>query len=222
MFSGARQGGIPAGGRLGIPVNLIRSPSSATPWLACAAQPGAAHAWPGGAAFTPEGRPAMRGSQPGWGTRSRARRPPPGAANRRRRRLKVTRRVPAPPRPVATACLFPRSGTLVAGNGGHMQTGQDKPETYHLTCMVCGALPGTTCIGEGAEELSEVHPSRRLTIAERNWRTLRGWEPPELVEKRRQQRAQESAQAALYNPQLGRSALRGPAWRSARSRRAAC
>ena len=45
-------------------------------------------------------------------------------------------------------------------------------------CMVCGALPGTTCLDKDLRELPEVHPSRRLTIAERNWRTRNGWEPP--------------------------------------------
>jgi hypothetical protein len=44
-------------------------------------------------------------------------------------------------------------------------------ETHHLMCMVCGALPGTTCLDEDLRELELVHPSRRLTIAERNWRT---------------------------------------------------
>jgi hypothetical protein len=41
-------------------------------------------------------------------------------------------------------------------------------ETHDLMCMVCGALPGTTCIDEDFADLQQVHPSRQLTIAERN------------------------------------------------------
>jgi hypothetical protein len=29
-----------------------------------------------------------------------------------------------------------------------MRVRQDKLETHHLTCMMCGALPDTTCIDE--------------------------------------------------------------------------
>ena len=66
-----------------------------------------------------------------------------------------------------------------------MGTGQDSTcETHQLMCVVCGALPGTTCLDEDLRELAEVHPSRRLTIAERNWRTRNGWEPPELAARR--------------------------------------
>lgn len=60
----------------------------------------------------------------------------------------------------------------------------DEPETYHLTCPVCGALPGTSCIEE-FQELQRVHPSRRMSVAERNRRhAATGWEPPELAERR--------------------------------------
>jgi hypothetical protein len=40
----------------------------------------------------------------------------------------------------------------------------DEPETYYLTCPVCGALPGTSCI-EDYQELARVHPSRRMSVA---------------------------------------------------------
>ena len=56
-----------------------------------------------------------------------------------------------------------------------------EPETYYLTCPVCGALPGTSCI-EDYQELARVHPSRRMSVAERNRRhAATGWEPPELA-----------------------------------------
>ena len=84
-----------------------------------------------------------------------------------------------------------------------MRVRQDKCETHHLTCMVCGALPGTTCIDDDYHELAQVHPSRRMSIGERNWRSLQGWEPPELVEQRRKRRAEEAARAALFNPRHG-------------------
>ena len=84
-----------------------------------------------------------------------------------------------------------------------MRVDQDRFETYHLTCPVCGALPGTTCIDTDYQELTQVHPSRRMSIGERNWRFRQGWEPPELVEQRRKRRAEESARAALFNPRLG-------------------
>lgn len=61
-----------------------------------------------------------------------------------------------------------------------MRDRQDKLETHHLTCMVCGALPDTTCIDED-QARAQIHPSRRMSIAERNWRSGHGWEPPELV-----------------------------------------
>jgi hypothetical protein len=60
----------------------------------------------------------------------------------------------------------------------------DEPETYHLTCPVCGALPGTSCI-EDFQELERVHPSRKMSVDERNRRHAAfGWEPPELAERR--------------------------------------
>jgi hypothetical protein len=63
-------------------------------------------------------------------------------------------------------------------------------ETYHLTCPVCGALPGTTCLDEEYQELATVHPSRRMSVAERNRRRHEnGWEPPELAERRTAGRA---------------------------------
>ncbi|MGN9846499.1 zinc finger domain-containing protein, partial [Nonomuraea sp. H19] len=34
-------------------------------------------------------------------------------------------------------------------------------QTHHLTCPVCGALPGTSCISQG-QELAQIHPSRRM------------------------------------------------------------
>ena len=36
-----------------------------------------------------------------------------------------------------------------------MRTGQDTVacETHHLMCVVCGALPGTTCLDEDLREL---------------------------------------------------------------------
>ncbi len=84
-----------------------------------------------------------------------------------------------------------------------MPVREDKFETSHLTCMVCGALPGTTCIDDSFQELPEVHPSRRMSIAERNWRFRQGWVPPELAEKYRKQRAAEAQRAALFDPRLG-------------------
>lgn len=83
-----------------------------------------------------------------------------------------------------------------------MRIRQDKFETHHLTCMVCGALPDTTCIDEEYQELDEVHPSRKMSIAERNWRSRNGWEPPELVERQRKLRAERAARAALFDPRL--------------------
>jgi hypothetical protein len=86
----------------------------------------------------------------------------------------------------------------MAGRGG-------RRETHHLTCPVCGAFPGTTCVDEG-EELDEVHSSRRISIAERNWLSLDGWEPPELTERRTLRRDEEDARALLLNPRLGTAA----------------
>jgi hypothetical protein len=68
--------------------------------------------------------------------------------------------------------------------------------------MVCGALPGTTCIDSNNQELAEIHPSRRMSIAERNWRSRKGLEPPELVKERRQRRKQEARRSALFDPRL--------------------
>jgi hypothetical protein len=83
-----------------------------------------------------------------------------------------------------------------------MQDHPEKFETHHLTCMVCGALPGITCV-DGDQERAEVHPSRRLSIAERNWRSRNGWEPPELVERRRARQAEVVQRAPLFNPRFG-------------------
>ena len=102
-------------------------------------------------------------------------------------------------------CLRSTTGCGLVGGldvGDKVRSGQGRFETYHLTCMVCGALPGTTCI-EDDQELAQVHPSRRMTISERNWRFRQGWEPPELVERRRKQQAAEAARAALFNPRHG-------------------
>jgi hypothetical protein len=84
-----------------------------------------------------------------------------------------------------------------------MRADRRRFETYHLMCQVCGALPGTTCIDDDYQELAWVHPSRRMSIAERNWRFRQGWEPPELAERRRKRRAEEAARAALFNPRHG-------------------
>lgn len=77
-------------------------------------------------------------------------------------------------------------------------------ETYHLTCPVCGALPGTSCIDEEFQELARVHPSRRMSVAERNWRRHEsGWEPPELVERRIKERRTRIARAPVFSPRPG-------------------
>lgn len=83
-----------------------------------------------------------------------------------------------------------------------MRDRPDKFETHHLLCMVCGALPGITCV-DGDQERAEVHPSRRMSIAERNWRSRNGWEPPELAERRRKRQAEVAKRAPLFNPRLG-------------------
>jgi hypothetical protein len=41
------------------------------------------------------------------------------------------------------------------GWGESMRFDQGKFETYHLTCMVCGAPPGTTCLDEDYQELPQ-------------------------------------------------------------------
>jgi hypothetical protein len=76
-------------------------------------------------------------------------------------------------------------------------------EIHHLICMVCGALPGTTCIDDDYQELAEVHPSRRVSIQERNRRFAEGWVPPEVAERRRKRQARELARAPLFDPRLG-------------------
>lgn len=81
-------------------------------------------------------------------------------------------------------------------------------ETYHLMCPVCGALPGTSCIDEGYQELVKVHPSRRVSIAERNRRVhASGWEPPELAERRVREHEAWVARAPLFDPRLGRGVI---------------
>ncbi|WP_149264385.1 hypothetical protein [Actinomadura sp. K4S16] len=57
--------------------------------------------------------------------------------------------------------------------------------TWHLMCPVCGALPGTSCVQDGQEQRA-LHPSRRLSIQERNRRAAAGWVPPELAVRRAQ------------------------------------
>ncbi len=95
------------------------------------------------------------------------------------------------------------SHPVTGRNGGtSMQDRPDKFETHHLPCMVCGALPGITCV-DGDQERPEVHPSRRMSIAERNWRSGNGWEPPGLIERRRTRQAEAVQRAPLFNPRLG-------------------
>jgi hypothetical protein len=84
-----------------------------------------------------------------------------------------------------------------------MRAGREQFETHHLTCMVCGAVPGTACVDTDFHELPQVHASRRMSISERNWRSGQGWEPPELVSQRRGRQRQEAARAALFDPTLG-------------------
>ena len=91
-----------------------------------------------------------------------------------------------------------------------------EPETYHLTCPVCGALPGTSCI-ENYQERERVHPSRKMSVAERNRRAANGWEPPELTERRLRERGAQGAGA----PQRSTGAvLDGRAAPAARSHQA--
>lgn len=75
-------------------------------------------------------------------------------------------------------------------------------ETYHLTCPVCAALPGTSCIDEEYQEMPRIHPSRRMSIAERNRRTATGWEPPELAERRAREHQTKAVRGALFDPRL--------------------
>ena len=77
-----------------------------------------------------------------------------------------------------------------------MRFDRGKFDTYHLTCMFAGRYPGTTCLDEDYQELAQVHPSRPMSIGERNWRFRQGWEPPERVERRRKRQAEEKARAA--------------------------
>jgi len=114
----------------------------------------------------------------------------------------ATRRPRSPP----PSYFSGNAGAVISGTGADvaiMWLQQDKFETHHLTCPVCGALPGTTCIDNDYRELTEVHPSRRMSVGERNWRFRQGWEPPELVEQRNKQRATE---APLFNPRHGSEA----------------
>jgi len=76
-------------------------------------------------------------------------------------------------------------------------------ETYHLTCPVCSALPGTSCIDEDYHELVRVHPSRRVSIAERNRRHADGWVPPELAEGYARDHEARVARAPLFDSRLG-------------------
>ena len=52
-----------------------------------------------------------------------------------------------------------------------MRFGKQKFESSHLTCVVRGAVPGTSCIGDDYWELPQIHPSHQTSIQERNWRT---------------------------------------------------
>ncbi|WP_439333578.1 zinc finger domain-containing protein [Trebonia kvetii] len=95
--------------------------------------------------------------------------------------------------------------------------GSTEPGTYHLLCPVCGALPGTSCL-EGGDELTEIHPSRRMSIAERNRRAADGWEPPELAERYRDRRETDHVRAPLFDPHLGpRVATAMATWRNGRT-----
>ena len=90
------------------------------------------------------------------------------------------------------------------GNAGKtMPFHKQEPETHHLTCPVCAAVPGTACIDRLFHELPEVHASRRMPISERNWRLDQGWQPPELAEERRRREIEKVARGALFNPGLG-------------------
>lgn len=88
-------------------------------------------------------------------------------------------------------------------------------ETYRLTCPVCGALPGTTCLDEEYQELERVHPSRKMSVAERNRRSADGWMPPELAEREQARREAALARAPLFGAQLRRAAADGNRVRAA-------
>ena len=47
---------------------------------------------------------------------------------------------------------------LGQADGEIMWVDQGKSEVHHLTCMVCGALPGTTCIDSDYQELAPGAP----------------------------------------------------------------
>lgn len=62
------------------------------------------------------------------------------------------------------------------------------PETYHLTCPICSVLPQTSSIDDHNQELTDVHSSRRVRIAERyHSRHVTGWKTPELAECQRRE-----------------------------------
>lgn len=71
-------------------------------------------------------------------------------------------------------------------------------EVHVLTCPVCGALPGTSCLNEDYQELAAVHPTRRMSVAERNLRTADGWEPPELTERRTRDQRERAPRAPVF------------------------
>jgi hypothetical protein len=83
-----------------------------------------------------------------------------------------------------------------------MPAKSEESETHHLTCPVCGALPGTTCVDGDFHDRPQVHPSRRMTISERNWRTQQGWQPPELAKEKRRREKQGTALSVLFDPRI--------------------
>ena len=85
---------------------------------------------------------------------------------------------------------------------GSIQDHPDKFETHHLTCMVCGALPGITCVDDD-QERAEVHESRRMSIAERNWRSRNGWEPPDWWSGAAGSGLRRPSGLPLFDPRLG-------------------
>lgn len=104
----------------------------------------------------------------------------------------------------ASAMLGPtNSGRSI---GGIMRAQHDQFETHHLTCLVCGALPGTACVDRDFQELQAVHESRRMPVSERNWRLAQGWQPPELADERRARKIQNVARAVLFDPRRGSDA----------------
>ena len=120
-------------------------------------------------------------------------------------RLLAVRRPAFSGRPTGARCFGWRAqapgtaGSEAGGKTGMRNRRGGESETYHLTCPVCGALPGTSCL-EDYQELERIHPSRRMSVAERNRRhAASGWEPPELAERRLTKRNAEAASA----PRLG-------------------